>query len=54
MAWRFGGTNPFALYHGLDQFFRSFHDGQIHTPAEGGRRLKHFIYACAERAAKDS
>jgi hypothetical protein len=53
-AWRFGGNDPYRLYHGLDQDYVPLEgDGPPRRPPHP-RRLRSFVYACAARAASDA
>jgi hypothetical protein len=54
LAWRYGGADPFRLYHGLDDDYRPLEDPSL--PAIRPVRpqsVTAFIYACGVRAYKE-
>jgi hypothetical protein len=46
LAWRFGGADPYRLFHGLDENYVPF-GGGLPIPPPSPSRLRHFIYGCA-------
>lgn len=52
LAWRYGGEDPYRLYHMLDGHYVPWGGGEP-APPPYPSRLRAFIYACAQQAQED-
>ena len=53
-AWRFGGSDPFRLFNGLDDAYRPLDTGRGDSPRRPAHpsRVRSFMYAAALVAAE--